>query len=279
MTPNPGDATSRPRLSVIVITRNEAHQLRRCLESASFADEWVVVDSGSSDGTPELAHSLGAIVLETTDWPGFGKQKQRALDAATGQWILSLDADEWLDADLARSVAHVIDKDGGRDPATAAFEVTRMSAFCGQWMRASGWFPDRGVRLFRTGAANFSTDLVHEHLVVHGPIERLPGLLMHNSIPNLESAIDKMNRYSSGRAQDLLLRGKHGGLGSAVGHGLWAFFRTFLFRRGFLDGRLGFVLAVHNAETTYYRYLKLWLLSVDQASPRSQARSDPGTSD
>ena len=105
--------------------------------------------------------------------------------------------------------------------------------------------------------------MVHEHLEVKGRTLRLPGLLMHDSIPTLESAIDKMDRYSTGRALDLRARGKRGGLGSAVGHGLWAFLRTFIFRRGFLDGKLGFVLAVHNAETTYYRYLKLWLLDSD----------------
>ena len=276
-------AGSTPNLSVILITKNEAHQLRQCLQSAAFADEIVVVDSGSTDGTPDLARSLGARVIEPTDWPGFGAQKQRALDAARGAWILSLDADEWLDDTLAAAVQAAVQTEPNDatpdDCGPVAFEVTRMSAFCGQWMRASGWFPDRGVRLWRRGVARFSTDLVHEHLDVKGRTLRLPGLLLHDSIPTLESAIDKMDRYSTGRALDLHARGKHGGLGSAVGHGLWAFLRTFVFRRGFLDGKLGFVLAVHNAETTYYRYLKLWLLDSGRRSLPQQPGPTVGQGD
>jgi hypothetical protein len=126
-------------------------------------------------------------------------------------------------------------------------------------MRHGGWYPDRGVRLFQRQRARFSEDLVHEHVIVDGPVARLPGLLLHDSIPTLADAVDKMNRYSGGRAKDLLAKGRRGGLGTAVGHGLWAFLRTYVIKRGFLDGRIGFVLAVHNAETSYYRYLKMWL--------------------
>ena len=258
----PDQRSSTPLLSVIVITQNEVANLGRCLQSAAFADELVVVDSGSTDGTQALARSHGARLIEPADWPGFGAQKQRALDAARGTWVLSLDADEWLDATLAAAIQQAIRNTHptpGPD-AIHAFQVTRLSAFCGQWMRASGWYPDRGVRLFRRGAARFSSDLVHEHLDVTGRVQPLPGLLLHNSIPTLENAITKMNRYSSGRARDLQAKGRRGSLASALGHGLWAFLRTYLLKRGFLDGQLGLVLALHNAETTYYRYLKLWLL-------------------
>lgn len=247
------------RLSVIVITRNEAHQLERCLRSVAFADEVVVVDSGSTDGTPELARRLGARVIETADWPGFGVQKQRALDAAQGDWVLALDADEWLGPALARAVQQALAAPDD-DSRPSGYEFVRLSAFCGQWMRGGGWFPDPGLRLVRRTLAHFTPDLVHEHLEVRGRVARLPGLLLHDSIPSLESALDKTNRYSSGRARDLLARGKRGSLSSALAHGLWAFLRTYLVKRGFRDGRLGFVLAVHNAETTYYRYLKMWLL-------------------
>jgi glycosyltransferase involved in cell wall biosynthesis len=250
--------STAPRLSVIVITKNESHHLRRCLGSAAFASEQVVVDHGSTDGTPALARELGARVVETADWPGFGIQKQRALDAARGDWVLCLDADEWLSDGLAASIREVIaHAPDERQP--AGYELTRISAFCGQWMRAGGWYPDRGVRLVRRGHAAFSSDLVHERLSVQGRVARLPGLLLHDSIPSLESAIDKMDRYSTGRAKDLLARGQRGSLGRALLHGLWAFVRTYVIRRGFIDGRLGFVLAVHNAESTYYRYLKMWL--------------------
>lgn len=245
-----------PRLSLIVITHNESARLQRCLQSAAFADEVVLVDSGSTDGTQDLARSLGARVIESAEWPGFGPQKNRALAAATGEWVLSLDADEWLSPELALSIQAVM---AGPASEAQAYTLQRLSSFCGQWMRHSGWYPDRVTRLFRRGAAHFSDDLVHERLIVDGVTRPLAGDLLHESIPSLDVAIDKMNRYSTGRARDLLARGRQGGLGSAVGHGVWAFVRTYVFKRGFLDGRLGFVLAVNNAEVSYYRYLKMWL--------------------
>lgn len=248
--------TPPPRLSVIVITRNEVQRLRRCLASVSFADECIVVDSGSTDGTVELARALGAQVTTTTDWPGFGAQKNRALALACGDWVLSLDADEWLDETLAAEVRAVVEASG--TPA-CSHTLSRLSSFCGQWMRHSGWYPDPVLRLFPRGAARFSDDQVHERLLCDLPSRPLRGHLLHESMPTLTVANDKMNRYSSGRAADLRARGRRGGLGKALGHGGWAFVRTYFLKRGFLDGRMGFILAVHNAEASYYRYLKMWL--------------------
>lgn len=247
------------RLSVIVITKNEAGRLATCLASVAFADEIIVVDSGSTDGTQAIARGLGARVIETPDWPGFGPQKQRALDAASGDWVLSIDADEWLDAQLAAAIRQLLADDAGQP---AAFQVDRLSAFCGQWMRAGSWYPDRLVRLFRRGQARFSDDQVHERLIVAGaaaPWPTLPGLLLHNSITSLHDGIDKMNRYTTGRALDLRAKGRSGGLGAALTHGLSAFLRSYILRRGFLDGRRGFVLATLDAQSSYSRYLKLWL--------------------
>ena len=124
------------RLSVIVITKNEAQRLPTCLASVAFADELIVVDSGSIDGTQALAASLGARVIETADWPGFGPQKQRALNAASGDWVLSIDADEWIDDTLAAAIRQLLADDDGRP---AALQVDRLSAFCSQWMRAGSW--------------------------------------------------------------------------------------------------------------------------------------------
>lgn len=246
-------------LSVTVITRNEAANIEACLRSVAFADEQIVLDHGSSDDTVARARALGARVLESADWPGFGAQKNRALDAASGDWLLSIDADERVSDELARSIRTVV----AAAPAAgaAAYLLSRRSSFCGQWMRASGWYPDRVLRLFPRTRARFSDDRVHERVLWGGALATLPGTLWHDSMPDLEAALDKMNRYSSGRAQDLLARGSSGGLGRAIGHGVWAFARTYLWKRGFLDGRLGFVLAVLNAETSYYRYLKMWLAS------------------
>lgn len=245
-------------LSVIVITHNEAARLQACLESVAFADERVVVDSGSTDDTVAIARSLGARVVQTSDWPGFGPQKNRALDLATGDWVFSIDADERVPAQLQGQIQDAVARG-----TFGAYTVGRRSSYCGQYMNHSGWYPDRVVRLVRRGHARFSDALVHESLQVKGPVGRLEGDLLHESYANLESVLDKVNRYSTAGARDLHRKGVKGSLAKAVGHGLWAFLRTYVLRRGFLDGRLGMALAVSNAEGTYYRYLKLWLLQRD----------------
>lgn len=267
-------ASVMPRiaLSVVLITKNEARNIEGCLRSVAFADEWIVVDGGSTDGTVEQARALGAKVVVTQDWPGFGPQKNRALALAQGEWVLSIDADERVTEALAaniRSAVSVTAGDGSH-PAQGAigqersahplgFELSRLSSFCGQWMRHGDWYPDRVLRLFRRNHGRFTDDLVHERIIVEGRIGRLEGDLLHDTMPSLEDALEKMNRYTSGRALDGLRSGKRGGLGGALGHGLWAFLRSYVFKRGFLDGRLGFVLAVYIAEGTYYRYLKIGL--------------------
>lgn len=242
-------------VSVIVITLNEEAAIGRCLASVAWADEIVVVDSGSTDRTVELARAAGARVTVTSDWPGFGRQKNRALDLATGDWVLSLDADEWVSPALAAEIQAVV----SRSDAPAGYELPRLSSFVGREMRHSGWWPDHVARLFRRGTARFSDDLVHERLLVDGAVGRLGEPLRHESFTSLDEVVEKMNRYSSASARMRVERGKGGSVGGAVAHGLWAFLRTYLLRAGFLDGREGFVLAVANAEGTYYRYLKAWL--------------------
>lgn len=246
-------------LSVIVITRNEAASIEACLASAAFADEWVVVDSGSTDDTCAIARRFGARVVETGDWPGFGPQKNRALAEARGDWVLSLDADERVSPKLAEQIKAVLTADASAK-APVAYTVSRLSSFCGQWMRHGDWYPDHVLRLFKRGEAAFSNDLVHESVQCSGPRGHLNGHLLHESMPTLEECLDKMNRYSSGRARDQHRAGKRGGLGAAIGHALWAFIRSYVLRGGLLDGRMGFVVAFSIAEGTYYRYLKLWLL-------------------
>jgi len=269
-----------PVLSVILITRNEAAHVGECLRSVAFADEWIVVDSGSTDSTREIARAFGARVITTDDWPGFGAQKNRALAEARGRWVLSIDADERVTEALAASIRRVIEADTSGQPVPAAaalgspgvagYELPRLSSFCGQWMRHGDWYPDRVLRLFRRESGRFTDDLVHERLLVNGRIGRLTGDLLHHTMPTLDSAIDKMNRYSSGRALDKRQAGGQGGLSPALLHGGWAFLRSYVLRRGFLDGRLGFVLAGYIAEGTYYRYLKMSLLppvgAVNQAT-------------
>lgn len=244
-------------LSVIVITHNEQANIGDCLKSLDFADEIVVVDSASTDHTVEIARTFGAQVHVTEDWPGFGPQKNRALALAKGQWVLSLDADERVNDALRADIMAAIACDTGPD----VYRMPRRSRYCGQFMQHSGWSPDYVVRLFRRGSAKFSNDLVHEKLMVQGKVGDLKAPLLHLSFPDFESVLDKANRYSTAGAQAMYLKGRNASLFGAIGHGLWAFFRTYVIRRGFLDGQLGLALAISNAEGTYYRYAKRWLMT------------------
>lgn len=251
-----------PRLSVIVITKNEILNLADCLRSVGFADEVVVLDSGSTDGTVELAGAMGAKVFTSTDWPGYGPQKNRALAHATGDWVFSIDADEQVTPELAAQLQGAMEA----GPFDAWF-VNRRSNFCGQYMAHSGWYPDRVLRLFRRGTARFSTDIVHERVIADGRTGRLQGDLLHNSMPHFESVLGKLDRYSTAGAQALAGKGVKGSFTQALLHGWWAFMRTYFLKLGFLDGKLGLALAISNAEGTYYRYLKLWLLQRIPAAP------------
>jgi glycosyltransferase involved in cell wall biosynthesis len=240
------------RLSVIIITKNEAGNIGDCLRSVAFASELIVLDSGSTDDTVALAKAAGAQVHTTPDWPGFGPQKNRALNLATGDWVLSLDADERITPALKQQIENAISRDSG--PVVA---IPRLSSFLGQYIRHSGWQPDYVPRLFKRGSATFSNDRVHERLVFSGVAIKLTEPMLHYSFRTVEEVLGKLNSYSTARAADLSVQGKRGGLRKALLHGLWTFIRTYLLRAGFLDGRRGFILAVSNAEGTYYRYLKM----------------------
>jgi len=244
-------------ISVIIITKNEAAVIERCLSSVAWADEIVVFDTDSSDGTADIARRLGARVESAADWPGFGPQKNRALALATGDWVLSIDADEWVTPELRAEIEGAI----AAPDWLPAYRMPRLSSYCGRTMRHSGWWPDHVIRLFRRGAARFSDDLVHERLLVDGVTGSLLEPLRHEAIRDLDDALAKMGSYSTAGAKMLHARGKSSSLAGAVAHGAWTFVRTYVLRAGFLDGREGFMLAVSNAEGAYYRYLKLMLLS------------------
>ncbi|MBX3662251.1 MAG: glycosyltransferase family 2 protein [Burkholderiales bacterium] len=243
-------------ISVIIITKNAGATIRRCLESVAWADEVVVIDSGSSDDTLDICRELGARVSVTDDWPGFGPQKNRALDAASGDWLFNIDADEWVTPELGEEIRSAV---AAANP-PAAYALPRRSSFCGRYMKHSGWWPDYVVRLFRREAARFSDDQAHERLIVNGKTLKLKQPLMHEAISDLDQMIGKMNLYSTASARGLHARGRRASLGKALLHGGWAFFRTYVLRAGFLDGREGLMLAIANAEGSYYRYVKLMLL-------------------
>ena len=241
---------NRPTLSVIVITKNEAELIGQCLESVKWADEIVVVDSGSQDATVAICRRYTDKVV-VTDWPGFGPQKNRALALATGDWVLSIDADEQVTPDLAEEIRTTL-----ADTPHHVFKLPRLSSFMGRHIRHGDWWPDEIVRLFRRGHARFSDDLVHERLVHQAPAARLKHLLLHQSTRSIEQLIGKVNTYTSGGAARVRAAGKACGLGTAITHALWAFVRGYVFKRGFLDGREGFIIAVSVAENSFYKYVK-----------------------
>ncbi|MDO8651688.1 MAG: glycosyltransferase family 2 protein [Undibacterium sp.] len=242
-------------LSVTIITKNEASNIEACLQSVQFADQVVVLDSGSTDSTADIARSMGAEVSVRDDWQGFGIQKNRALALATSDWVLSLDADERVPPELQAEILAVL-----KNSTFDVYAVPRLSSYCGQYMHHSGWHPDYVTRFFRQHSARFSDDLVHEKIITASKVGRLNSLLLHESFRNFEVVLDKVNRYSTAGAETLFRKAKRTSLSGAIGHGFWAFIRTYFFQLGFMDGRMGLVLAISNAEGTYYRYLKLWFL-------------------
>jgi len=242
-----------PQLSAIVITRNEAGNIGQCLDGLKFCDELIVVDCGSDDGTVDIARAKGARV-ETHEFSGFGPQKNFALSLATGTWVLSIDADERVTPELAAAVKAAL-SDTGAD----GFEIPRVSSFCGRPMGHSGWFPDYVLRLFRRGKASFDNVPVHERVICSGTVKRLAPALLHHPVQKLEDALSRMDRYSTASAGALVAAGRKVSFFAGIGHGFYAFLRTYVLRLGFLDGAEGFLLAVANAEGSYYRYMKAWL--------------------
>jgi glycosyltransferase involved in cell wall biosynthesis len=241
----------RQSISVTLITLNEADNVGDCLESVKLADEIIVLDSGSTDGTPDICRKFTDRVY-VTDWPGYGPQKTRALGYATCDWVLSIDADERVTDELRREIEQAVGA-AGHD----AYSVPRSSSYCGRFLHHGGWWPDRVIRLFRRDKAQFSNSIVHETVLVDGSVGQLSSPLLHYTYRTLDDVVSMINRYSSASAEAMYRAGKRGGLGKAIGHGVWVFLRTYVFRLGMLDGREGFMLAVSNAELAYYKYLKL----------------------
>jgi glycosyltransferase involved in cell wall biosynthesis len=241
-------------LSVIIIAKNEAAHIVRCLESVEWAEEVIVLDSGSTDDTVAICRRHTDKVFET-DWPGFGIQKQRALEKAQGDWVLSIDADEVVSAELRQEIEQAM-----ASPQFDGYAIPRLSDYCGRAIKHGGWWPDHVLRLFRREAGQFTDSPVHERVIVRGEIGRLQSPLLHEAFVNLDEVLHKVNSYSTLGAEMLYQKGIRSSLSKAVLKGFWTFFRTYFVKASLLDGRQGFMLAVSNAEGAYYKYLKLWEL-------------------
>jgi len=241
------------KLSVIIITRNEAHDIRRCLDSVRFADEIVVFDSGSTDGTPAIAREYTKKVFET-DWPGYGKQKNRAWQQATGEWILSLDADEWVSDSLNLEIVKAIQSE--KDD---AYRIP-FSMVCFGKMIQYGASKKYHIRLFKKSHGKFNDRIIHEKVIIDGHIGSLTSPIFHETHRNIEEMLEKLNRYTTEAAQHRLSKGKIENLPIALLNSFWVFFRAYVLKLGFLDGKEGLMLAALSAEYVYYRYLKMRLL-------------------
>lgn len=244
-------------LSVIIITKNEEQHIQRCLESVSWADEIIVLDSGSQDNTVTLAKAYTSQVF-STDWPGFGLQKQRALEKAQHDWVFSIDADEYVSAELRAQLQQAM-----IDAKFDGFEIPRLSSYCGREIKHGGWWPDYVLRLFKRRKGNFSPELVHERVELTGSIGQLTEPLLHEAFVSPEEVLQKINSYSTLGARKLQAEGKKASLTEAILKGLWTFVRTYFFKASFLDGQHGFLLAISNAEGAFYKYVKLWALQND----------------
>jgi glycosyltransferase involved in cell wall biosynthesis len=252
MTPSTADP-ARQRCSAVVITWNEEDRLRRCLESVAWADEVVVVDAGSRDKTLEIAREFTDRIV-VHPWPGFAAQKNFAVAQATGDWILSIDADEEVSPELRRELEGILRRDG----TAAGYSVPRRNIFWGQWVRHGGLYPDWQLRLFRRGRGRFVDRAVHESVEVDGAVVRLRGALVHRSYRDITEFLDRANRYSSLAADDLLRRGRPVGAAQLALRPLGRFLSMYVFRGGFLDGWRGLLLAMLYAYYVFIRSVKAW---------------------
>lgn len=241
-------------LSVIIIVKDAASDIQACLESVQWADEIIILDSGSRDNTLAICRQYTQNIF-STDWPGFGVQKNRALDKAQGRWVLSLDADEILSSDLIKEIKQII---FNPDVPHDAYAIKRISFLSGKKIRYGDWRSDKVVRLFRRLVTiRFTPSMIHEHLTGYHRLATLKQVIFHHTMKDMSQVLMKLEGYSSYGAQLAYQQHKKSSLLKAIGHGVWCFMRGYVLRLGFLDGREGFILAISNALGVFYRYVKL----------------------
>lgn len=240
-------------LSLVVITRDAADAISACLESAQFAAEALVVDSGSRDDTVEIAKSRGARVVHRA-WEGFGPQKRFAVALAAHDWVLCLDADERVSPQLAASIAALFDPGA---PSAPAYALARRNCFLGRWLAHGEGYPDWNVRLFDRRRARWTDDPVHEHVVADGPVVRLAGDLLHASAESIDDYIAKQNRYTTLQARAMHARGERASAARMALSPLARFLRFYVLKGGFLDGAPGFAHVAIGAFASFLKYVKL----------------------
>ena len=242
------------KISVYIIAFNEVDKIRDCINSVLWADEIIVADSHSSDGTTEIAKELGAKVVHIP-FNGYGELRNKAISHCKGEWIFSLDSDERCTREVHDEIINLVN-----NAPLDIYRVPRKNFFMGQWIKYSGWSPNfRQPQLFKKGKMSYTFESVHEGYTSHSnkEIGTLKNLIWQFPFKNTEEVMHKANRYSSLGVQKLKDKGIRGSISKAFGHGLWSFIKHYVFKLGFLDGGPGFVIAFGNFEGTFYRYVKL----------------------
>ena len=242
-----------PRLSVVVITRNEAANIRAALESVRWADELVVVDSGSTDDTLRIAGEIADRVT-AHDWAGFGAQKNHATELAAHDWVLSLDADERVSPALAREIRALLQA----EPAARGYRIPRVTRYLGRWIRSTDWYPDHQLRLYDRRAARWNDRLVHESVAVDGPVRRLRGELEHRAYRDVSHHLQTIDRYTTLAARQMHREGRRAGWVDLVVRPPAAFLRNYVVRRGVRDGVHGLIVSLLNAGYVLLKFVKLW---------------------
>lgn len=246
-----------PTLSVAMIVKNEAQDLRDCLDTVKdWVDEIVILDSGSTDETPQIAAEYSAKFYTNTDWQGFGKQRQLAQQYVTSDYVLWLDADERVTDELKNAILQAVEK----NEKNTVYQIGRLSEVFGKQIHHSGWYPDYVVRLYPTKLANYGDELVHEK--VHYPkgteVQKLQGDLLHFTYKDIYHYLVKSASYAKAWAIQRANAGKTATLFDGVSHAIGCFVKMYILKAGFLDGKQGFLLAVLSAHSTFVKYADLW---------------------
>ncbi len=258
---------SAPKLSVVIITKNEEQNIIDCVRSVSWADEIIVVDSNSADNTVKRAEQEGAVTHQI-EWQGFGHAKQTAVNYATGEWILSLDADERITPDLAKEIKHILKS--SQNTQCDCYKIPRLTNFVGAWIHHSGWRPDFVLRLFRKTHGKFSEATVHETVISSGTVGQLKNDILHYSYKSIEDYLERLNRYTTLAAQEMSNSGMRFRLWRPLIKPPAIFIKRYILKLGVLDGWAGFQIAFLSSVYVFVKYAKLWRLShqktIDQQS-------------
>ena len=244
-----------PKLSVTIITLNEARHIEACLASVAWADEILVVDCGSGDGTADLARAAGARVI-VRDWPGYAAQKNFAAGEVVHEWILSVDADERVTPALALEIRRVL----ATEPSDAGYRIPRITWHLGRWIRGTDWYPDPQLRLYDRRRARWQSRRVHESVTADGPVGRLLHPMQHYAYRDVSHHVETMNRYTTLAAEEMAAAGRQAGTLDLVVHPAAAFVRNYVLKRGFRDGLAGLIISTMNAFYVFLKFAKLWAI-------------------